>query len=313
MLENKNINIIKFLASILVIFNHTYFYFISYSKIIYKIEFVTSRIAVPLFIMCTGYLLTDKTKSFKYYLQKALKILSLLLLCSLIIYIRTFNTFHLNFFIELLKGPIIEPYWYLYMMFGFYFTIYFINKMIKNLSTQEIIYLILLSLFFPALLNLLNIEISSYWNITNFSYIIGYYLAGCLFKKNNFFKYKNYGILIFIISLFYGLITFVNNLQGEYYINNLLVIVMSISLFIFLLNVKTIKLGNSTISKYVLTVYLIHPMIQNKIYNLFFIKKIIEYKPILGIIIYQLFLITLCYFIAILYYHLKKQVIKIYL
>lgn len=88
---------------------------------------------------------------------------------------------------------------------------------------------------------------------------------------------------------------------------------MSISLFIFLLNVKTIKLGNSTISKYVLTVYLIHPMIQNKIYNLFFIKKIIEYKPILGIIIYQLFLITLCYFIAILYYHLKKQVIKIYL
>ena len=74
-----NINVLKSIACILVIMNHTSSYLLTNENYLpfYKIEFVLCRMAVPIFIMCTGYLMYMKELKGKDILKKILKTLEI--------------------------------------------------------------------------------------------------------------------------------------------------------------------------------------------------------------------------------------------
>ena len=210
----KNIDLLKSIACILVIINHTSSYLLINENYLpfYKIEFVLCRIAVPIFIMCTGYLMCTKELKGKDILKKILKVFIPLFLLSGLIYLLQHKTIDFLFLQNFIATPIIEPFWYIYMLIGLYLIMPFLNYITKNASTKEHIFLISVILIIPALLKLFSLEFSTYWCLAIPTYSIGYYLMGSLFYKiHGQIKFiKLSGILFFILYII-GIIFYTND------------------------------------------------------------------------------------------------------
>lgn len=291
---NVNINLIKIIAAFLVIINHTCFHLLDdyHLNFFYKLEFIICRIAVPLFIMCTGFLVGKKDINFTYSLKKIIRVLIPLILITFIICFRT-NRFSFNFFINFFKDPIIEPYWYLYMLIGLYLMLPFLNKLERNLTIKEIIVLIVIILIIPSILNTFKINISSYFYSTFFSYIIGYYFLGILMFRIKDKKMSTiYFLIIFLITFMIGLFYFDLNDLSLYYQNSLLIVIMSFSFMqlILKLKIKNMDIIN-LIAKTTFGIYLIHPLIQNKVYMTIY-KLNINYN--LKLFLYQSIVFIIC-------------------
>ena len=298
-----NINVLKSIACILVIMNHTSSDLLTNENYLpfYKIEFVLCRMAVPIFIMCTGYLMGTKELKAKAILKKILKVFIPVFILSGIIYFLQHKTVDFLFLQNFIATPIIEPFWYIYMLVGLYLIMPFLNYIIKNITPKEHIYLISLILILPALLKLLSLEFSAYWSLAIPSYIIGYYFMGSLFYKiQDQIKYaKLSGILFFIVYII-GIISYTSDHLELYNIDSLLIISMSILFMNFILGFK-IKFQHkflNLISVNSLYIYLFHPILQNKIYELSIFQNLISFNYIIGILFYQCILLLICLALA---------------
>ena len=324
MRQNANINLIKIIACFLVLLNHTCFYLAenNYFNYFYKAEYVLCRIAVPLFIMSTGFLIGRKKVDFKYRMNTIWRVfLPLILITFFITFLRD-KAIHISFFSSLLYDPIVEPYWYLYMLIGLYLFVPFLNKMAKNLKNLDIIILISLTLIIPALMNSLRINISIYFYETFFSYIIGYYFLGILLQRTQTQNYFLPSIFLFILSYGIGMLFFNKNNLSLFYIDHLLVISMSISFMIIMLN---LKFSNHNKSDFIVNttfgIYLLHPIVQNKIYLIMsYLNLNVNFK----IFLYQIILFIFCMIIVIciryiililkkLFFYIKRKWLKIFI
>ena len=308
----KNIDLLKSIACILVIINHTSSYLLINENYLpfYKIEFVLCRIAVPIFIMCTGYLMCTKELKGKDILKKILKVFIPLFLLSGLIYLLQHKTIDFLFLQNFIATPIIEPFWYIYMLIGLYLIMPFLNYITKNASTKEHIFLISVILIMPALLKLFSLEFSTYWCLAIPTYSIGYYLMGSLFYKiHGQIKFiKLSGILFFILYII-GIIFYTNDHLELYNIDSLLLISMSILFMNFILGFKIKHQYKflTLISANSLYIYLFHPILQNKIYELCIFQNLISFNYIIGILFYQFILLLICLILAwICNYTIKK-------
>ena len=300
---NQRINTIKILAIILVIFNHTYTYLFKFSEAtnFMKLEFVVCRTAVPLFLMCTGFLLNNKNNSLKITIKRITRVLIPLIFFSFLIWILREKSINLTFFCNFIKAPIIEPYWYCYMLIGLYLIIPFLNKIIKNCSSLELLFLIILTIC-PTILSFIKINVSDYWFMSNFSYILSYYLIGALISKINYKSvYCKISFIIFILLLLYGVLNYDN--LNLFLIDNLFIIILSVTLFLSVYGIPLLEKQKISgyISNLVFGVYLIHPIIQNKIFEIEIIQKIFNKSPNTGLILLQISIIICCFLLVYLF------------
>ena len=314
---SKNIDLLKCIACILVIINHTSSYLLTNENYLsfYKIEFVLCRIAVPIFIMCTGYLMCTKELKGKDILKKILKVFIPLFLLSGFIYFLQHKTIDFLFLQNFIATPIIEPFWYIYMLIGLYLIMPFLNHITKNASIKEHIFLISVILIIPALLKLFSLEFSTYWFLAIPTYSIGYYLMGSLFYKiHDQIKYAKLSGILFFILYIIGIIFYTNDHLELYNIDSLLLISMSILFMNCILGFK-IKHQHkflTLISANSLYIYLFHPLLQNKIYELSIFQNLLSFNYIIGILFYQLTVFLVCFLLAYLCNFIMSKISKFY-
>lgn len=314
---SQNIAILKSIACILVIINHTSSYLLTNENYLsfYKIEFVLCRIAVPIFIMCTGYLMCTKELTLKDVLKKFLKVFIPLFIMSFLIYFLQHKSIDFYFFKNFVQNPITEPYWYIYMLVGLYLIMPFLNHVVRNISVMEHAFLIMLILIIPAFLKFLSFEISSYWLLAIPNYIIGYYLIGSFFYKvHEHSKFVQLSGIVFIALYIVGIICYSSDHLEFFNIDSFLLISMSILFMNYILGLKITrkyKLLN-LISANSFYIYLFHPVLQNKIYKISAFQHLISFNYILGILVYQLMLFFICFLISCFINYMIKKMSKIH-
>ncbi|MCM3511407.1 acyltransferase [Carnobacterium inhibens] len=249
-------------------------------------------VCVPLFLLTTGYLNTEKEPT-KIYYKKILPIISIYFFYSIVSLV--FRNAYMQETISIIKGirliftfQAISYAWYINMFIGLYILIPFLNKIVKSSSKKELqlfILVLLIISILPATWNNFS-EILGYSNIfplPNFwisIYPISYYIVGCYLKvhpvklkKNRYYLYTAFIVYLTAVGInyIYSDIGNISNTIKDY--SSLPILVQSICLFIFISTKKIdFKMFNSLITKiakYTLEIYLISYVVDNFIYKFF--------------------------------------------
>ena len=192
------LEILRILAILLVIFNHTDGYYQYYSNttnlftwLFSVLGSVVCRINVPLFLMITGALLLDRKEPIKEIYQKRIfRIASVLFIFSVFYYViavargRNTGASVMDFLRRFLQGSVQESFWYLYLYLGVLIVLPFLRKLAESLENREFLYLLLLQLFAGIGIQILEkvtgIQINDNLyliNIYSFYVLSGYFLG----------------------------------------------------------------------------------------------------------------------------------------
>lgn len=262
--RNINLDLIRLIAVTSVISIHFFlnngFYNepINNSKMIIMLYLRTFfMICVPLFIILTGYLMSKKELSKKYYLKIEKTIFTYIvasILCILykIIFLnKEYTIFNIIGLITSFSGCGYA--WYVNMYLGLYLLIPFLNLIYNNLKNKKEKHLLLITLIlltiFPSFINIKYKILPNWW--TNI-YPITYYYIGAYLReyKINIKTFKNF-LLIILSVIIFGTIslyfsynkTFVwNSITGNW--NPPQSFITSILVFIFILNLNLNNLPN---------------------------------------------------------------------
>lgn len=154
---------IKSIASFLVIINHTTSEGMDYltpskNLNLYIFIFAICKIAVPLFLMVTGFYLLRESKEFsmKQMLKQFFTFLLLFFLGTILYY----ALFDVNKEIPFLKYlyvlPITTIYWYMFLYLGIILMTPIFRVISKNATNREIIYLVSISFLFVSVLPMIS-------------------------------------------------------------------------------------------------------------------------------------------------------------
>ncbi|MDD2409899.1 MAG: acyltransferase family protein [Bacilli bacterium] len=277
--RNINIDFIRVVAVFFVISVHFFMNVNYYGEIfagkrmfIFTCLRTLSMVCVPLFLLLTGYLMKDKTLSKKYY-KGIINILEIFLLSSILCIL--FNMYHFDVEITL-KSAVLSildytggPYsWYIEMYIGLFLLIPFLNIIWKNLESKKqkkilIITLIILTVL-PTLFNIYDWKTPGFFLNPTLSttyqpllpkwwiniYPITYYFIGSYINEYNVKIDKNKNLfLLFLFILIFSIFNFYRNYNHsfDYGIytswNSFENVIISVLVFIFLLNLKLTKLN----------------------------------------------------------------------
>ena len=227
--RDKNLDLIRFIAISFVVLIHS-----KGEGIIYT--------AVPMFVMLSGYLIIGRADDFASFYRKRLpRILIPFLIWSPIMYLILCKTGRIDtpsiqdFLTKMASTGVHGAYWYVYEIIGLYLLAPFICRLVKALTSKELLLLCVfllagyeLLLFFPE-----NYFLQSFsWrkSIYLFYFILGYYL---FLTRTEHRVYSNF-ILIFLVLIF----AFILLAVQEDLVKKAIMPVASISLFAFLNNIK---------------------------------------------------------------------------
>ena len=202
--ENGNrqiiwIELLRILACFLVIVNHTN------SKVFLNAQpslgwfvsltyFFFSKIAVPLFVMISGYLLLDREDTYVKNFQRIIRIVAALFIGTLFyylyfIYLGKVEKFQIANFLEtVIKAPVSSAYWYLYMYLGLLVMLPFLQKMVKQMTKKDFHVFFVCSLLIGGIWPILvhyepKLLITKEFDVPLFSGYIAMLLLGCYMKK----------------------------------------------------------------------------------------------------------------------------------
>lgn len=320
--RNYWIDILKIIACFCVIINHTGLVLLEYTNyksipvLVYSFMFAICKIGVPIFIMVTGYLLLNKKTNYKQTIRRIMRILIPLLFLSLFSYIKTNGISNFNILIfckDFIKSPVITAFWYLYMLIGLYIVIPFVQKMVQKFNENDYKMFILLFLLIPSLIPLLsiylNLGISSYFTMSFFPVVVAYLVVGVYLSK---VKLNKTNLIIAILSFIISIIMFTLSLyipflntskisyilDSSFYITAALPAMATFYIIRYIfenrkLNKILIKIITE-ISLVTFGIYLFHPFILDRIYNLSLIQTIFQLSPYLGILALEIARFTIC-------------------
>jgi len=216
------LDIIKVLAIIFVIFNHSHWGIYGYGLVgtfIHEFLFDLCKIAVPLFVMVSGALLLGKESNHKDMITKRIfRVFVPLVIVTLICVIAYGGSFK-GFIAAIFTNYTLNypPYWlwYLYLLMALYIMTPFLQKMLKNFEEKDYKYFIVLFVLMVGFLNMIpfltslflgmNLKVSDAFVFTLFPIAIGYYVAGYYLSKIKISdKMNKISIIGLIISLFLG-------------------------------------------------------------------------------------------------------------
>ncbi|TDL99092.1 MAG: hypothetical protein C4K58_07275 [Flavobacteriaceae bacterium] len=248
-----------------------------------------SRVCVPIFVMLSGYFLLDnQQKPIEFYKKRFSKILIPLIFWSVLYTIYSgLKFYYLNRSIDFnllldswIKGKPYFHLWYMYMLLGLYAVSPWINLVLKNLDNQK------LGLLGFGLLFISSIYVTFYgYSKENvffafwFIPYLGYFVVGCFFSRIN---RKLNSILLLLLYLVCSVTIFaLTNVSIEnkhstpfYSYLNPLVVVSSLSLFLFFSLGRLSRNHFSELSVYTFGVYFVHAGILDVIGKMMFFTKI---------------------------------------
>ena len=136
------IELLRIVACFCVIINHTNSRI--FLNIVPSLEwfislayFFVSKIAVPIFVMISGYLLLEREDNYRKYFFRIIRMVIALLVFSLFYYvirikIGDYTVYSIGRFLYLVvKEPITKSFWYIYMYIGLLIMLPFLQKMVK--------------------------------------------------------------------------------------------------------------------------------------------------------------------------------------
>ncbi len=189
------LEVLRGIAVIFVIFNHTDAFFLYYSStdnpMTWLFSFVGSvlcRVNVPLFVMISGALLLEKEETIRDLFRNRIRRIGIVLVVFSLLYyvlnvVRSMGSFSPGGFLRgLLSGSIQESFWYLYLYLGILFFMPIFRAVAASCTNRELKYLmglqIVLGIGGRIFSHLLGIEINSniyFLNIYVFYLLSGYY------------------------------------------------------------------------------------------------------------------------------------------
>ena len=172
------LELIRALAMLLVIFNHTgnrgfFLFSVSTDSILYPLYLFLSvgcKIAVPLYWMVSGALLLPKEESIKkVYTHRVLRMIIVLVVFSIPYFIINLvnngQPFGLNsiasFFITLYTDKFASAFWFIYAYIGMMMMLPFLRKLVKAMSKRYFVYLFLMIICFKGVLPILEYLVST--------------------------------------------------------------------------------------------------------------------------------------------------------
>lgn len=308
--ENRTVwvDFLKVIAMIFVILLHIMgntintFGLSGNAKVVYEALIAVLNCSVPIFVMVSGMLLLNPEKNItvktilKKYIAKVLIIL--VTFGSFFILLEEyFNTKTISFdliktvIIRLLNGDVWAHMWYLYMLLGLYLFTPFIKMIINNISSKNLMYLLLFlyltTIFIPDLNYLFNLKIDLYLGRSPylFYYLLGYYLGTYNVKE----KQK---IVIGILTLLSIAGVFINYSENHNFVNisygTTYIVFIASSLFLLFKN-KVVKAPFNklitVLGECSLGIYVLHQFFINIIYKVLKFDMILTY-PYVGLILY---------------------------
>ena len=276
-LQNRNasMDIIRIVAAFTVLSVHFFLHNGFYSQIVEGVPMyimVLTRtlfsVCVPLFMILTGYLMSHKTLSRKYYsgISKTLIIFVLATLACMI-----FKAVHDNepltlksFILGTLDFTGANYSWYIEMYIGLFLLVPFLNlayNKLKNKRQKQVLVLTLVFLtIIPTLFNIFNFDNPAWWSDPKTSdtfaklvpswwmgfYPIAYYFTGCYIREYGIKLNTRSMLVLFLLAiLIFGTFNFYRSYgttfkSGSYvYWYGFEPYVLSVLLFVLLSRIKT--------------------------------------------------------------------------
>ena len=273
--RNASMDIIRIVAAFTVLSVHFFLHNGFYSQIVEGVPMyimVLTRtlfsVCVPLFMILTGYLMSHKTLSRKYYsgISKTLIIFVLATLACMI-----FKTVHDNepfslksFILGTLDFTGANYSWYIEMYIGLFLLVPFLNlayNKLKNKRQKQVLVLTLVFLtIIPTLFNIFNFDNPAWWSDPKSSdtfaklvpswwmgfYPIAYYFTGCYIREYGIkLKTRSMLVLFLLAILIFGTFNFYRS-YGTTFKSGIYVYwygfepyILSVLLFVLLSRIKT--------------------------------------------------------------------------
>lgn len=268
-------------------------------------------VCVPLFILLTGYLMSQKTLSRKYYLgiRKTLVIYLLASFACMIYrvsYLKVEFTFKSAFF-EILSFSGAPYSWYIEMYIGLFLLIPFLNivyNKLENKKQKQILILTMICLtILPSLFNIYNFDNAQWWanpaSSTEYTkiipawwislYPVTYYFVGCYLHEYGLkIKTKTMLLLFSLCTVFFGIFNFYRSYGTKYITGSygfwygFQPFILSILLFTMLSRIKGTKIPAKgkfvlwKISDLALSMYLV-----SYIFDSYFYPKLTAAVPVM--------------------------------
>ena len=195
------IEVLRIAACFLVIVNHTNSDIFMYKQpwpngiwLASLTYFFISKMAVPIFVMISGYTMLDKEDSYKKSAMRVLRSVAVLLLFSLIYYLQQWQNGARteigikDYFLSVYRTPLSLAYWYMYMYIGLLIMMPFLQKLVAKLNKREMQIFIFISLFVKGTMPIIEhiwpqFTYSRLFDFAIFDSYIGMLMIGCYMKK----------------------------------------------------------------------------------------------------------------------------------
>lgn len=256
--KKTHIEILRTVAIILVLLNHSDLYYTFYTNtanvITYGASLLISSVCkmnVPIFMMITGALLIPKAESVKTIFRKRLpRMLTVLICCSLSMYLlQCFawkqSVFSIGEFAKkVLTNDIQTSYWYLYEYMEILMMLPFVGALARNLSDEALNYFVGLALVVKVGMAVVGVftgySLPFHFFVLEdsvFYVVLGYYLENRFsvgFKKVTYLKY----IRAFLICIFICMVLVIvdKRVSGAYHegVLNIMTPIMVMLLYVFI-------------------------------------------------------------------------------
>lgn len=267
-----------------------------------SLPYYVASIAIPLFFMVNGYLLSGKNRSAKYCLYKIFKILLYsAITCTIIDVLNWLKTggVEISFPICLLHQGGFNIYWY----FGASILIYLILPLLQLLSQNIKIlkYICISLLVFNFLVFLFDLfygfEQNNVIQTFRIWYWVLFFLIGSFFRKKQCLIKQISWLHIIILFVLCLLIMFVTEMDGgiEFYYGCPILVVYASAVF---LQIKNIQIKSSrvisTLSNCFLPTYSFHMLIIRQVVKNNTLGQLESFSPCLSFIVQYLVITIIC-------------------
>lgn len=326
MIKKINLDTYRFLAALMVVAIHISPLVTISNEIDFYFTRVICRVAVPLFLMITGYFILDKALSNKLTLISYIKkILHIYILCILLyipinIYTGSFNNINI---INLLKdifinGTMYHLWYFPGLILGLIIT-YFLIKKIPSKAGLVATILYILGLIGDSYYGIFS-NITLVNNIYNIIFSIFDYTRNGVFympiflylgyaAKKSIFKINKpvlYSIIFLILMFLEAYLLHTNNLQKH---DSMYIFLIPLMICLFSYLVSSSTSANKELRNISTYIYIIHPLV---LILVRFSAKILSIENIVinnSLILYIL-VVIISILISVIYYRFKKGVVE---
>ncbi len=226
----------------------------------------TCGIAIPLFFMVSGYLISKKDITFQYILHKELGILRFVLYANIIylpIELLVYKTSDLsNFYVWFIQKGVFWQFWYLGAMVLMYSMTPILNKIIYSSNWQKWLIGMVMTNFIFFLLNIfVGFEQKMIQTFIIWEWIM-YYFIGGLLRKNQVALPKVHLYTVLGLAVLYRILYSICGIGNQYLFGSVVCCLFASSVFIYVVNKQFPAWltggGNLFLPVYTIHIFIIH-------------------------------------------------------